>query len=306
MQYTGPAVKTRRRKISETRADRVFDVMNYVLLTICLLVVAYPLYFIVIASISDPVDVNAGKVVFYPVKATLDGYRRILEYDSFFLGYRNTLIYTTVGTLVNMVLTLPAAYALSRKDLVGRNFFMMLISFTMIFSGGLIPTFLLVRDLNLLDTLWAVILPVAVSSWNLIVARTFFQQTIPDDLLEAAQLDGASNLQFFVRIVLPLSKAIIAVLVLFYAVSHWNNYSLALYYMRNNDKYPLQLVLRSILFENSMNDMVDDAANLAAQMRLGDLIKYGVIIASSLPLLILYPFLQRYFIQGVMIGAVKG
>ncbi|MBR5962471.1 MAG: carbohydrate ABC transporter permease [Clostridia bacterium] len=280
--------------------------MNYVLLTICLLVVAYPLYFIVIASISDPVDVNAGKVVFYPVKATLDGYRRILEYDSFFLGYRNTLIYTTVGTLVNMVLTLPAAYALSRKDLVGRNFFMMLISFTMIFSGGLIPTFLLVRDLNLLDTLWAVILPVAVSSWNLIVARTFFQQTIPDDLLEAAQLDGASNLQFFVRIVLPLSKAIIAVLVLFYAVSHWNNYSLALYYMRNNDKYPLQLVLRSILFENSMNDMVDDAANLAAQMRLGDLIKYGVIIASSLPLLILYPFLQRYFIQGVMIGAVKG
>ena len=205
-----------------------------------------------------------------------------------------------------MLVTVPAAYALSRKDLVGRNFFMMLITFTMIFTGGLMPTFLLVRDLNLLDTIWAMVLPVAVSSWNLIVARTFFQQNIPDDLLEAAQLDGATNVQFFLQIVLPLSKSIMAVLVLFYAVSHWNNYSNALYYIMSDDKRPLQLVLRSILFENSMNDMVDDAANLAAQMRLGDLIKYGVIIASSLPLLILYPFLQRYFIQGVMIGAVKG
>lgn len=306
MQYTGPAVKKRRAKISETRADRVFDVMNYVILTICLLIVAYPLYFIVIASISDPVDVNAGKVFLYPVKVTLDGYRRILEYDSFFTGYRNTLMYTLVGTTVNMALTVPAAYALSRKDLVGRNFFMMLITFTMIFSGGLMPTYLLVRDLNMLDTTWALVVPVAVSAWNLIVARTFFQQTIPDDLLEAAQLDGATNVQFFARIVLPLSKPIIAVLILFYAVSHWNSYSNALYYLRTTGKYPLQLVLRSILFENSMNDMVDDAANLAAQMRLGDLIKYGVIIASSLPLLILYPFLQRYFIQGVMIGAVKG
>ena len=306
MQYTGPAVKKRRAKISETRADRVFDVMNYVILTICLLIVAYPLYFIVIASISDPVDVNAGKVFLYPVKVTLDGYRRILEYDSFFTGYRNTLMYTLVGTTVNMALTVPAAYALSRKDLVGRNFFMMLITFTMIFSGGLMPTYLLVRDLNMLDTTWALVVPVAVSAWNLIVARTFFQQTIPDDLLEAAQLDGATNVQFFARIVLPLSKPIIAVLILFYAVSHWNSYSNALYYLRTTGKYPLQLVLRSILFENSMNDMVDDAANLAAQMRLGDLIKYGVIIASSLPLLILYPFLQRYFIQGIMIGAVKG
>ena len=306
MQYTGPVVKKRRAKISETRADRVFDVMNYVILTICLLIVAYPLYLIVIASISDPVDVNAGKVFLYPVKVTLDGYRRILEYDSFFTGYRNTLMYTLVGTTVNMALTVPAAYALSRKDLVGRNFFMMLITFTMIFSGGLMPTYLLVRDLNMLDTTWALVVPVAVSAWNLIVARTFFQQTIPDDLLEAAQLDGATNVQFFARIVLPLSKPIIAVLILFYAVSHWNSYSNALYYLRTTGKYPLQLVLRSILFENSMNDMVDDAANLAAQMRLGDLIKYGVIIASSLPLLILYPFLQRYFIQGIMIGAVKG
>ena len=293
-------------RIGKTRADHVFDFMNYVILTICFLLVAYPLYFIVIASISDPVDVNAGRVIFYPMKVTMDGYNRILEYKSFFTGYRNTLIYTGVGTLVNMVLTVPAAYALSRKDLVGRNAFMMMIAFTMIFSAGLIPTYLHIRDLGLIDTMWALILPGAVSTWNLIVARTFFQQTIPDDLLEAAQLDGATNAQFFVQIVLPLSKSILAVLVLFYAVGHWNSYQNALYYITSDDKRPLQLVLRSILFENTMGDMVEDAANLAAQQRLGDLIKYGIIIASSLPLLILYPFLQRYFIQGVMIGAVKG
>ena len=259
-----------------------------------------------IASISDPVDVNAGRVILYPVRMTMDGYRRILEYKSFFTGYRNTLVYTGVGTLVNMLLTVPAAYALSRKDLVGRNFFMMMIAFTMIFSAGLIPTYLHIRDLGLIDTMWALILPGAVSTWNLIVARTFFQQSIPDDLLEAAQLDGATNAQFFAQIVLPLSKSILAVLVLFYAVGHWNTYSNALYYIISDDKRPLQLVLRSILFENTMGDMVEDASNLAAQQRLGDLIKYGIIIASSLPLMILYPFLQRYFIQGVMIGAVKG
>ncbi|QUC68664.1 carbohydrate ABC transporter permease [Aristaeella hokkaidonensis] len=293
-------------KVGQTRMDRTFDIMNYVILTICFLVVAYPLYFVVIASISDPVDVNAGRVILYPVKTTMDGYRRILEYKSFFTGYRNTLVYTGVGTLVNMLLTVPAAYALSRKDLVGRNFFMMMIAFTMIFSAGLIPTYLHIRDLGLIDTMWALILPGAVSTWNLIVARTFFQQSIPDDLLEAAQLDGATNAQFFAQIVLPLSKSILAVLVLFYAVGHWNTYSNALYYIISDDKRPLQLVLRSILFENTMGDMVEDASNLAAQQRLGDLIKYGIIIASSLPLMILYPFLQRYFIQGVMIGAVKG
>ena len=306
MLQTELAAKKRGLKVGQTRMDRTFDIMNYVILTICFLVVAYPLYFVVIASISDPVDVNAGRVILYPVKTTMDGYRRILEYKSFFTGYRNTLVYTGVGTLVNMLLTVPAAYALSRKDLVGRNFFMMMIAFTMIFSAGLIPTYLHIRDLGLIDTMWALILPGAVSTWNLIVARTFFQQSIPDDLLEAAQLDGATNAQFFAQIVLPLSKSILAVLVLFYAVGHWNTYSNALYYIISDDKRPLQLVLRSILFENTMGDMVEDASNLAAQQRLGDMIKYGIIIASSLPLMILYPFLQRYFIQGVMIGAVKG
>ena len=293
-------------KIRLSRADQVFDAVNYVILTICLLVVAYPLYFIVIASVSDPTAVYAGRVVLWPASFTLEGYRRILDYASFFTGYRNTILYTLVGTAVNVAITIPGAYALSRKDLVGRNIMMMGITFTMIFSGGLIPTYLLVIQLNLYNTMWALILPAAVSSWNFIVARTFFQQTIPDELLEAATLDGAGNTQFFLRIVLPLSKSIIAVMVLFYAVNHWNSYFNALIYLKSAEKYPLQLVLRNILFENSLGDMVEDASTLALQQRLGDLIKYGIIIASSLPLLILYPFLQRYFIQGVMIGAVKG
>lgn len=279
--------------------------MNYIILTIALLLVSYPLYFIVIASISDPSAVYAGKVVLFPQGFTLDGYKRILEYESFFTGYRNTILYTLVGTAVNVVITIPGAYALSRKDLVGRNVIMMGITFTMIFSGGLIPSYLLVLDLNLYNTMWALILPVAVSAWNLIVARTFFQQSIPDELLEAARLDGSDNFRFFFSIVLPLSKSIIVVMILFYAVSHWNSYFNAMIYLKDVDKHPLQLILRSILFENSLGDMVEDAATLAAQQKLGDLIKYGVIIASSLPLMILYPFLQRYFIQGVMIGAVK-
>ena len=299
-------VKPVRYRIQSSRADRVFDGLNYLFLTLALLVVAYPLYFIVIASVSDPTAVYAGKVVLWPASFTTEGYRRILDYESFFTGYRNTLVYTLVGTAVNVAITIPGAYALSRKDLVGRNVLMMGVTFTMIFSGGLIPTYLLVLSLNLYNTMWALILPTAVSAWNLIVARTFFQQTIPDELLEAARLDGAGNTQFFLRIVLPLSKSIIAVMILFYAVSHWNGYFNALIYMKSADRYPLQLVLRNILFENSLGDMVEDAATLALQQRLGDLIKYGIIIASSLPLLILYPFLQRYFIQGVMIGAVKG
>ena len=299
-------MKTKKTGIRVSPADRIFDILNYIFLTLCLLIVAYPLYFIVIASVSDPTAVYAGKVILWPARFTLEGYQRILDYESFFTGYRNTVIYTVVGTAVNVLITIPGAYALSRKDLVGRNFFMMGVTFTMIFSGGLIPTYLLVISLNLYNTMWALILPVAVSAWNLIVARTFFQQTIPDELLEAATLDGAGNTQFFLRVVLPLSKSIIAVMVLFYAVNHWNSYFNALIYLKSAEKYPLQLVLRNILFENSLGDMVEDASTLALQQRLGDLIKYGIIIASSLPLLILYPFLQRFFIQGVMIGAVKG
>ena len=292
--------------ISRSRADKAFDIMDYVLLTIAFLLVAYPLYFVIIASVSDPIAVYEGRVVLYPIKPTLEGYARIFSYESLFVGYKNTLLYTLVGPAINVVLTVTAGYALSRKELVGRNVMMMGVMFTMIFSGGMIPTYLLVRQLGLYNTMWALILPGAVSTWNLIVCRTFFQQTIPDELREAADLDGCGDVAFFLRVVLPLSSSIIAVMVLFYAVSHWNSDYNALIYLSSTSKYPLQLVLRNILIVNTMDDMVNDVATQAAQQRMGDLIKYGMIIVSSLPLLILYPFLQKYFVKGVMIGAIKG
>jgi len=292
--------------ISRSRADRVFDGLDYILLTIAFLLVAYPLYFVVIASVSDPIAVYEGRVILYPIKPTLEGYARIFSYESLFTGYKNTIIYTLIGTSINVVMTVTAGYALSRKELVGRNVMMMGVMFTMIFSGGMIPNYLLVRSLGLYNTMWALILPGAVSTWNLIVCRTFFQQNIPDELREAADLDGCGDTAFFLRVVLPLSASIIAVMVLFYAVSHWNSYYNALIYLSSTSKYPLQLVLRNILIVNTLDDMVNDVSTQAAQQRMGDLIKYGMIIVSSLPLLILYPFLQKYFVQGVMIGAIKG
>ena len=292
--------------IRRTRADKAFDLMDYIFLTVAFLLVAYPLYFVVIASVSDPIAVYEGRVIFYPIKPTLEGYRRILSYSTLFTGYKNTLLYTLVGTAINVVLTITAGYALSRKELVGRNIMMMGVMITMIVSGGMIPNYLLVRSLRIYNTMWALILPGAVSTWNLIVTRTFFQQTIPDELREAADLDGCSDTAFFLRVVLPLSTSIIAVMILFYAVNHWNSYFNALIYLSSTAKYPLQLVLRNILIVNTLDDMVNDVATQAAQQRMGDLIKYGMIIISSLPLLILYPFLQKYFVQGVMIGAIKG
>ena len=292
--------------IRRSRADKAFDIIDYILMGLAFLIVAYPLYFVIIASISDPTAIYEGQVILLPIRPTFEGYERIFSYSSLFTGYKNTLIYTAVGTSINVVLTITAAYALSRKELVGRNIVMMGVMITMIFSGGQIPNYLLVRNLGIYNTMWALILPGAVSSYNLIVARTFFQQSIPDELREAAELDGCTDTGFFVRVVLPLSGSIIAVMVLFYAVGHWNSYYNALIYLSSQAKYPLQLVLRNILIVNTMDDMVNDVATQAAQQRMGDLIKYGMIIVSSLPLMILYPFLQRYFVQGVMIGAIKG
>lgn len=292
--------------IRQNKADKLFNIIDYTLLTLAFLLVAYPLYFVVIASVSDPIAVYEGRVILYPIKPTLEGYRRILSYSTLFTGYKNTLIYTLVGTSINIVLTITAGYALSRKELVGRNVMMMGIMITMIIFGGMIPNYLLVRSLRLYNTMWALILPGAVSTWNLIVTRTFFQQTIPDELREAADLDGCSDFSFFRLVVLPLSASIIAVMVLFYAVGHWNSYFNALIYLSSTSKYPLQLVLRNILIVNTLDDMVNDVATQAAQQRMGDLIKYGMIIISSLPLLILYPFLQKFFVHGVMIGAIKG
>ncbi|WP_413467459.1 carbohydrate ABC transporter permease [Metabacillus niabensis] len=295
--------KTTRR----SKEDKIFDLINIFLVAIMVLLVVYPLYFIVIASISNPNMIYEGKVWLLPKDITFEGYQRIFSDSKIWLGYKNSIIYTFVGTLVNVSCTLMAAYALSRRDLYGRNLIMFLFLFTMFFSGGLIPTYLVVKNLGLLNTMWALILPKAVAVWNVIVARTFFQTSIPNELLEAAKIDGCSDAKFFWKIVLPLSKPIVAVMVLFYAVGHWNSYFDALIYLNNEDLYPLQLILRNILIQNEAStQMMSDIDSLAAKQRVSELIKYGVIIVASIPLLVLYPFVQKYFVKGVMIGGIKG
>ena len=293
--------------LTRTRGDVIFDSINTVVMVVVMAVILYPLYFIVIASFSNPDLVSAGRVWILPRGITWDGYRRIINHRMIWTGYANTIYYTVVGTAINMLLTIPAAYALSRRDFLGRDVIMMGISFTMFFAGGLIPLYLLVRSLGILNTRWAMVLPNAVLVWNLIVARTFFQQSIPDELLEAARMDGCTNRRFFVSVVLPLSPAILAVMLLFYAVGHWNAFFQALIFLRNERFYPLQLVLRDILISaQSQEAMMDDVRAIQEQMRIADSIKYGSIIVASVPVLILYPFLQRFFVRGVMIGAIKG
>lgn len=295
--------KTTRR----SKEDKIFDLINIFLVAIMVILVVYPLYFIVIASISNPNLIYEGKVWLLPKDITFEGYQRIFSDSKIWVGYKNSIIYTFIGTLVNVSCTLMAAYALSRRDLYGRNLIMFLFLFTMFFSGGLIPTYLVVKNLGLLNTMWALILPKAVAVWNVIVARTFFQTSIPNELLEAAKIDGCSDAKFFWKIVLPLSKPIVAVMVLFYAVGHWNSYFDALIYLNNEDLYPLQLILRNILIQNEAStQMMSDIDSLAAKQRVSELIKYGVIIVASIPLLILYPFVQKYFVKGVMIGGIKG
>lgn len=293
--------------LKQTKQDVVFDVFNYGILTIFLLLVLYPLYFIVIASFSDPHAIYTGDVWLFPRDASLEGYQRIFEDSGIWRGYWNSFRYAVVGTAVNLLLTLPAAFGLSRKGLVGRNPIMFVITFTMFFHGGLIPTYLVVKNLGLLNSIWAMIIPQAVGVWNLIVARTFFQSTIPEELHDSAVIDGCSDNRFFLSIVLPVSTALVAIMVLFYGVQHWNTYFQALIYLRDEELYPLQLVLRAILIENEISDeMAEDVLAMQQQQRIAELIKYGIIILASLPLLILYPFLQRYFVKGVMIGAIKG
>lgn len=289
---------------TRSRADRFFDWFNYGFLSLLLIVILYPLYFIVIASVSDPISVGGGKVWLFPVDFTLEGYQKILENQAIWVGYKNTILYMAVGTAVNVAITVTGAYPLSRKDMYGRNLFMFLITFTMFFSGGLIPTYLLVKSLGLMNSMWAIILPGAVSVWNLIITRTFFQHNIPEELREAAAIDGCSDFKFFLQVALPLSKAILAVLVLFYGVGHWNSFFSALIYLRDEAQYPLQLVLRNILIQNEVQELMN--LEPGADSNLSESIKYGVIIVASIPVLILYPMVQKYFVKGVMIGSLKG
>ncbi|MEC0238493.1 carbohydrate ABC transporter permease [Paenibacillus dokdonensis] len=287
--------------------DRVFDIANYTLMSLILLAIIYPLYIVVISSFSDPDSVNTGSVWLFPKGITFEGYHRIFMEGNIWNGYKNTLIYTFLGTLLSVVLTLPGAYALSRSDLMGRNFFMLMIVFTMFFGGGLIPTYLLVKNLGMTNTIWSQIVPGALTAYNMIITRTFFQSSIPKELQESAEIDGSSITRFFLKIVLPLSMPIVAVMVLFNAVAHWNAYFQGLIYLRDERLYPLQLVLREILIVNEAPaESTLGASDDGSMLRIAEIMKYGTIIVSSLPVLVLYPFLQRYFVKGVMIGSIKG
>lgn len=294
--------------MKKSRQDLTFDIVNYSILAIVLLMLVYPLYFVVISSVSDPALVNTGKVTWYPRELNLKGYEKVFADDSILIGYRNTFMYTGVGSMVNVSITLLAGYALSRKDLRGTSIISKFMVFTMLFQGGLIPLYIVVKQLGLIDTFMAMVLPTAVAVWNVIVARTFFASTIPDELLDSARVDGCTNRRFFASVVLPNSRALIAVQVLFYGVFHWNSYFQALIFLHNPDRYPLQLVLREILIRNKMGEMMQtaDPREIAELQTLAELIKYAAIIVSSIPILLLYPFVQRYFVRGVMIGAIKG
>lgn len=298
--------------IQETRQDKIFLTLNYIYVTIAFLLVAYPLVYMISASISNPKEVASGAMWLFPKDITFEGYERVLQDQRIWSGYANTILYTVVGTAVNLAITIPAAYALSRRDLVGRGFFMGVFMFTMFFGGGLVPSYLLIKELGMINSMWALILPSAASVWNIIVSRTFFQGTIPSELQEAAQMDGCSNFKLFFKIVLPLSMPIIAVMALFYGVGHWNSYFSAMIYLNDSAKYPLQLVLRQILVLQEMSaqgsGMMDgsSASALNNKAEVAALVRYAVIIVSTLPVIIIYPFLQRYFVQGVMIGSVKG
>ncbi|MCI8799768.1 MAG: carbohydrate ABC transporter permease [Lachnospiraceae bacterium] len=295
----------KRKKITQ---DKVVYFINYIMLTALLVIVLYPLIYIISCSFSSGDALMSGKVKLFPVEPTLQSYQAVFKYQSIWTGYRNSILYAFVGTIVSMVLTLFAAYPLSREDFRGKKIFTMIILFTMMFSGGLIPTYLLVKNLGLMDTMWAVVLPGAVSAYNIIVARTFFANTIPKELQEAAEMDGCSDFRFFTRIVIPLSTPIIAVLSLWVVVGLWNSYFGPMIYLNSQEKYPLQLVLRRILLlsQVNLNQSNIDPEMIRKNQYLSEMLKYGTIIISTLPLMIIYPFVQKYFVKGVMIGSVKG
>ncbi len=302
---------TSTRKETRSKSDIRFDRINFIILTLIFLIVAYPLYFIIISSFSDPKAVSSGKVLFAPIGFSLDGYQEVFKNSEVLRGFLNSLFITFIGTCVNLFVTIPTSYALSRDEFGGRKFVTTFYMITMFVSGGMIPTYLVVKQLGMLDSVWALVVPGALSVYNMIVARTFFKSNIPDELLEAAKLDGCSNIRFFFKIALPLSGAIIAILVLYYGIGHWNAYFSALLYIQSSEKFPLQLVLRSILVQNTAQ--LSQGSVPAAQKeelerirQTMELMKYSLIIISSVPVMILYPLVQRHFVKGVMIGSVKG
>lgn len=296
--------------------DKIFNIINLFFLTVLLVAVAYPLYFVIIASFSSPTAVNTGKVWFIPKDISFSAYEYVFKYEDIWIGYRNTIVLTVVGTIINLALTFTGAYALSKSNLPLIRPVMFLFTFTMFFSGGLIPQYILCTNLGLRNTMWSMILPGAVSCYNLILTRTYYLKSIPGELIQASKIDGCSDARAFWSVVLPLSTPILATMALFYGVGHWNQFFNALIYISDRAKYPLQLVLREILLVNQeattsmMGGIVDmrgsDAAYLAEMVQRAEILKYAIIIVASVPVLVVYPFLQRYFLKGIMMGSLKG
>ena len=299
-------------KIRQTRADACFDLVNHFLILLVVIICLYPLYYTVIASLSDPLEVTRGHVIIWIKGFTWDSYKSVFEYAPLWRGFRNTLIYTVIGTIYNLFLLLPAAYALSRKETKCRGLLMGFFVFTMYFGGGMIPTYLNIKNLGLLDSMLVMILPGAFSVYNMIITRTFFASNFPDELAEAARIDGAGEGRIFCQIALPLSTAIIGVMALYHAVGHWNSYFSALLYLSDTSKYPLQMVLREVLMRDNgiavnMDSMTtEELMDAARRQRLAETMKYSVIFISNAPVLAMYPFVQKYFTKGVMVGSVKG
>lgn len=283
--------------------ERVYSIVVYTLLTVFCLLIVIPLLHIISGSFSDPMSLLRGEVGLLPKGFTTSMYEKVFKDSEIWQGYWNTIVYTVVGTLISVTLTACGAYPLSRKDFFGGNVFMGLFVFTMFFTGGMIPTYLLVKGLGMLNTMWALVLPGAVSTYNMIIMRTFFQTSIPGELAESASLDGCNDLGIFFRIVIPLSAPIFAVMVLFYGVAQWNSWFPALLYISDRSLYPLQMVLREVLIQSDISNMAGSTGDVEV---IGDGLKYATMVVATLPIMCLYPFLQKYFVKGVMIGAVKG
>ena len=298
---------------SKIQGDFRFDVVNIIVLGLITLLFFYPMYLCLISAVSSPEEVYAGRVLLLPKGFNSEGFQRVIENDSLWRGYLNTIFYTVLGTCINLALTMTGAFVLSRRTFALRTPLNWMVLFTMFFGGGMIPTYLLVKDLKLLNTVWSLVLPGAISTWNLIITRTFLATSIPNELQEAAYIDGCNNIRFFLRIVLPNATTIIAVIGLFYAVDHWLSYWNAMLYITDETKYPLQLVLRDILLKAEValesarsGEDSESAMAVVELLRISESVKYIVVIAGTLPLLIVFPFVEKYFVKGVMIGSVKG
>ena len=288
--------------------DRMYMAVTLTILTVMLMVVAFPLIYVISSSFSSPEAVGNGRVVLLPVDPGIEGYRAVFTTPIIWRGYRNSIFYTFFGTLINLAMTMLAAYPLSRRDLKVRKFVNLMFSFCMIFGAGMIPSYLLVRDLGLLNTVWAMLIPGAMSVYNVIIARTYIQSSVPHELYESASLDGCTDFRYLWQIVLPLSKPIIAVLTLWYAVGHWNSYFNAMIYLRDQSLAPLQIVLRNILIVEDMDslEMMNNINNFLDKQYMKNLYQYSLIVIASAPVMMLYPFIQKYFVSGIMLGSLKG